>query len=57
MNSLVQNSLLDVLKNHAKSYPTPVTINYFWGFGSLSGVMLMIQIITGVLLSMHYVAT
>jgi len=57
MNSLVQGSLLDILKNHAKAYPTPVTINYFWGFGSLSGVMLMVQIITGVLLSMHYVAT
>jgi len=57
MNSIVQGSLLDILKNHAKAYPTPVTINYFWGFGSLSGVMLMVQIITGVLLSMHYVGT
>jgi len=29
MNSIVQGSLLDILKNHAKAYPTPVTINYF----------------------------
>jgi len=51
------SSLLNIIKNHALYYPTPVSINYFWGFGSLSGIMLMIQIITGVLLSMHYVAT
>jgi ubiquinol-cytochrome c reductase cytochrome b subunit len=35
-------------------YPVPRNLNYFWNFGVLSGVALMIQIITGVVLAMHY---
>lgn len=36
------------------SYPTPKNLNYWWSFGSLAGVALVIQIITGVILAMHY---
>jgi ubiquinol-cytochrome c reductase cytochrome b subunit len=35
-------------------YPVPRNLNYFWNFGVLAGVALMIQIITGVTLAMHY---
>ncbi len=35
-------------------YPVPRNLNYFWNFGVLAGVALMIQIITGVVLAMHY---
>jgi len=35
-------------------YPTPKTITYFWGLGSLAGVFLAIQIATGLFLSFHY---
>nr|DBA43791.1 TPA_asm: CYTB [Bombus opulentus] len=34
--------------------PTPVNINYLWNFGSILGMFLMIQIISGLFLSMHY---
>nr|YP_010892929.1 cytochrome b [Tetragonula iridipennis]WJQ22764.1 cytochrome b [Tetragonula iridipennis] len=34
--------------------PTPMNINYFWNFGSMLGVFLMIQITSGMFLSMHY---
>nr|DBA43583.1 TPA_asm: CYTB [Bombus fervidus] len=34
--------------------PTPININYFWNFGSILGMFLMIQIISGLFLSMHY---
>lgn len=34
--------------------PSPSNISYFWKFGSLLGVILGIQLITGVLLSFHY---
>nr|YP_010834293.1 cytochrome b [Melecta chinensis]WFP44661.1 cytochrome b [Melecta chinensis] len=34
--------------------PTPMNINIWWNFGSMLGLFLMIQIITGFLLSMHY---
>jgi ubiquinol-cytochrome c reductase cytochrome b subunit len=35
-------------------YPVPRNINYMYNFGVLAGVALMIQIITGVVLAMHY---
>ncbi|MFY8066664.1 MAG: cytochrome b/b6, partial [Flavobacterium sp.] len=34
--------------------PTPININYAWSFGSLSGLCLVIQIITGLFLALHY---
>jgi hypothetical protein len=35
--------------------PTPVNISYLWNFGSLLGLCLAIQIVTGIALAMHYV--
>jgi len=37
-------------------YPVPRNLNYFWNFGVLSGAALGIQIITGIILAMHYAA-
>nr|YP_010154762.1 cytochrome b [Ceratina okinawana]QQX27997.1 cytochrome b [Ceratina okinawana] len=34
--------------------PTPLNINFMWNFGSMLGMFLMIQIISGFILSMHY---
>jgi quinol-cytochrome oxidoreductase complex cytochrome b subunit len=34
--------------------PTPRNLNYMWNFGSLAGIMLVVQILTGVVLAMHY---
>ena len=39
---------------HLSKYQTPKNLNYFWSFGSLAGIALVIQIITGILLAMHY---
>ncbi|WP_300577924.1 cytochrome b/b6 [Phenylobacterium sp.] len=36
-------------------YPTPKNLNYWWTFGGILTVCLMIQIVTGVVLAMHYV--
>ena len=35
-------------------YPTPRNLSYFWNFGSLAGVTLVIMIVTGILLAMQY---
>ena len=35
-------------------YPTPRNLNYWWNFGSLAGIALVIQIVTGIVLTMHY---
>ena len=40
-------------KLHLISYPTPGNLNYFWGFGSVAGVFLVLQIATGIFLAMH----
>ncbi|OYX16648.1 MAG: cytochrome b [Sphingomonadales bacterium 32-67-7] len=37
-------------------YPVPRNLNYMWNFGVLAGFCLMIQIVTGVVLAMHYAA-
>jgi ubiquinol-cytochrome c reductase cytochrome b subunit len=37
-------------------YPVPRNLNYMWNFGVLAGAALAIQIITGVVLAMHYAA-
>jgi len=37
-------------------YPVPRNLNYFWNFGVLSGAALAIQIVTGIVLAMHYAA-
>ena len=38
-------------------YPAPKNLTYLWNFGSLAGLALLIQILTGVVLAMHYVPT
>ena len=35
-------------------YPTPRNLNYWWNFGSLAGIVLVIMIVTGITLAMHY---
>lgn len=39
------------------SYPVPRNLNYAYTFGGMLSIMLIIQIITGVVLAMHYVAS
>jgi ubiquinol-cytochrome c reductase cytochrome b subunit len=35
-------------------YPVPRNLNYFWNFGVLAGVALVVQIVTGIVLAMHF---
>lgn len=42
-------------KEHLMDYPTPRNLNYWWTFGAILATMLVIQIVTGVVLAMHYV--
>ncbi|GAA0734358.1 cytochrome b [Sphingomonas japonica] len=35
-------------------YPVPRNLNYFWNFGVLAGVALVCQIVTGIVLAMHF---
>nr|AHA52546.1 cytochrome b [Ichneutes sp. QL-2013] len=53
---LTQNLLLKLINSFLVVLPSPVNISYMWNFGSLLGVSLMLQILTGIFLSMHYVS-
>ena len=48
------NPYLNLVNEYLIDSPAPVNINYFYKFGSLLGLNLVILIITGVLLAKHY---
>jgi quinol-cytochrome oxidoreductase complex cytochrome b subunit len=41
-------------KEHLIDYPTPKNLNYWWTFGAILAFMLGVQIVTGIVLAMHY---
>nr|WPM98431.1 cytochrome b [Ochthebius quadricollis] len=47
---------LDIINSSLIDLPSPSNISAWWNFGSLLGLCLMIQIITGLFLAMHYTA-
>jgi len=46
--------IFTMMQHQAIEYPTPKNLSYWWNFGSLAGICLVIQIVTGVVLAMHY---
>nr|AFP82086.1 cytochrome b [Formica uralensis] len=50
----MNKNLINFMKMSLMNLPSPVNISYLWNFGSLLGLFLMIQIISGFFLSMHY---
>nr|ALO70970.1 cytochrome b [Pselaphinae sp. 2 EF-2015] len=46
--------MLKIMNNTLINLPSPSNINFFWNYGSLLGLCLIIQIITGLFLTMHY---
>nr|YP_009116444.1 cytochrome b [Periparus ater]AJD76937.1 cytochrome b [Periparus ater] len=48
--------LLKIINDSLIDLPTPSNISAWWNFGSLLGICLITQIITGLLLAMHYTA-
>nr|YP_009645803.1 cytochrome b [Acuticosta chinensis]AUD57233.1 cytochrome b [Acuticosta chinensis]QBS54528.1 cytochrome b [Acuticosta chinensis] len=46
--------LVKVLNNSLYDLPAPVNLSVWWNFGSLLGLCLMTQIVTGLFLAMHY---
>jgi len=46
--------VLAIIDNHIIDYPSPINLSYAWSFGALAGLCLVIQIITGIFLAMHY---
>jgi ubiquinol-cytochrome c reductase cytochrome b subunit len=42
------------IKHELTDYPTPRNLSYWWNFGFLSGFVLVLQIVSGIFLAMHY---
>jgi ubiquinol-cytochrome c reductase cytochrome b subunit len=39
---------------HFETYKTPKNLNYLWNLGAIAGIALVLQIISGIVLAMHY---
>ena len=52
--SFLKQPLLAAVNDHLIDYPTPANLSYWWGFGSTAGICLIVQILTGIFLAMHY---
>jgi len=54
LNSLFLDLFFGSFKSFLLRYPAPTNIGYLWNFGSLSGLFLFVQIVTGLFLTMFY---
>lgn len=54
---VLNEPILSVIREHLVDYPTGENLNDFWAFGSLAGICLILQMVTGVFLRMHYPAS
>nr|YP_007507010.1 cytochrome b [Leiothrix lutea]AFC65154.1 cytochrome b [Leiothrix lutea] len=56
LNLRKNHPLLKTINDSLIDLPTPSNISTWWNFGSLLGICLITQIVTGLLLAMHYTA-
>lgn len=56
MRILKSHPILSLVNNMLIDLPAPSNLSYMWGFGSLLGLCLIIQIASGIFLAMHYCA-
>nr|WOR80639.1 cytochrome b [Luciola sp.] len=54
MKIMKKNPLLKIANSALIDLPSPSNISTWWNFGSLLGMCLIIQILTGLFLAMHY---
>jgi ubiquinol-cytochrome c reductase cytochrome b subunit len=54
MRILKSHPLLRMVNSYIIDSPQPSNISYWWNFGSLLALCLIIQIVSGVTLAMHY---
>nr|UEK21372.1 cytochrome b [Ligyra sp. 2017] len=52
----LEHPLFKIVNNALVDLPAPVNISAWWNFGSLLGLCLIVQIMTGLFLAMHYTA-
>lgn len=56
MRLLKKHPILSIVNGMLVDLPAPSNLSYWWGFGSLLGLVLIIQLGSGIFLAMHYTA-
>lgn len=56
-NIINKDPLIEITKNSLIRLPTPLAISFLWNLGFLLGITLIIQVITGLVLSINFVAS
>nr|YP_010003286.1 cytochrome b [Meteorus pulchricornis]QHS69749.1 cytochrome b [Meteorus pulchricornis]WCB99553.1 cytochrome b [Meteorus pulchricornis] len=56
MMIFLKDKLIKIFFNSVVNLPTPINLTIFWNFGSLLGLCLIIQLLSGIFLTMHYTA-
>ena len=54
MRLLKSNKLLSIINSYVVDSPQPSNLSYLWNFGSLLATCLGLQLVTGIILAMHY---
>ena len=54
MRFLKRDPFVNIANDMVVDYPSPANISYLWNFGSLAGLFLGVQLVTGIILAMHY---
>jgi quinol-cytochrome oxidoreductase complex cytochrome b subunit len=53
--SRFKNILVNTIHHSGVTYPVPINLTYWWNFGVLALICLVVQLLTGIFLAMHYV--
>lgn len=56
INIIKKDPITEILINSLANLPTPTSISYLWNIGFLLGITLTLQVVTGLILSINYVA-
>jgi quinol-cytochrome oxidoreductase complex cytochrome b subunit len=51
-----RNKIITIINEYIIDSPIPRNLNYIWNIGSLLGIIMIIIIISGITISMHYTA-
>jgi len=54
MNLRKKDTIVKIINSALIDLPAPSNIRHFWNFGSLLGICLILQILTGIFLAIHY---
>jgi quinol-cytochrome oxidoreductase complex cytochrome b subunit len=57
LTRFIRKDFLRPLLDHITFYPSPVNLNYNWGFGSLAIFYLILQLVSGILLTIYFTPT